>query len=310
PQAGLIRLPPAALAPLSKLLRAYVSIGDSMAANNLQGIQSASNEIAASLDEVTANPPSDSPGFWEKSSQSVVIRSKALQLTKVDDLEAARVLYASLSHPLMELIQKTGVPTSYGESIESLTCPMYPPKVGGAVWLQPVGEPRNPYLGLEMLRCASDSVVMPTSNEGSQVATSSPEVNELVKAYLELRQSLANDQSEALSEQFAALGLQAQRLTQSHDGETKRLAQTIVESSHDKPKDLKSARDAFQPISAAMIKLVKITSPTSEISDKLYVAYCPMAEASWIQKTAEISNPFMGQKMLTCGEVTDEIPLQ
>jgi hypothetical protein len=87
-------------------------------------------------------------------------------------------------------------------------------------------------------------------------------------------------------------------------------AQSIVDSSNVKPKDLKSAREAYQPISTAMIKLVKITSPTSEIADKLYVAYCPMAEASWIQKTAEISNPFMGQKMLTCGEVTEEIPLR
>ena len=45
--------------------------------------------------------------------------------------------------------------------------------------------------------------------------------------------------------------------------------------------------------------------------EKLYVTFCPMYNnnkgATWISETKEISNPYFGSKMKTCGEVKGEL---
>jgi hypothetical protein len=44
---------------------------------------------------------------------------------------------------------------------------------------------------------------------------------------------------------------------------------------------------------------------------QLYVDYCPMAlndeEATWVSSHKQISNPYFGKEMLSCGEVHDTI---
>ena len=61
--------------------------------------------------------------------------------------------------------------------------------------------------------------------------------------------------------------------------------------------DLWSARDAFGPLSDALIAYGK------EVGfGELRVAYCPMVDKEWVQATSEIRNPFYGSMMLTCGE--------
>jgi hypothetical protein len=34
-----------------------------------------------------------------------------------------------------------------------------------------------------------------------------------------------------------------------------------------------------------------------------YVAYCPMAKASWLQTSKTILNPYMGTSMVHCGQI-------
>jgi hypothetical protein len=63
-------------------------------------------------------------------------------------------------------------------------------------------------------------------------------------------------------------------------------------------KDLKSARASFKPLSDSLIKYLA----DNKAGKGLYhEAYCPMVKASWLQKSKEISNPYMGSEMLTCG---------
>jgi hypothetical protein len=41
------------------------------------------------------------------------------------------------------------------------------------------------------------------------------------------------------------------------------------------------------------------------------VVHCPMAfedGADWLQRGAEIENPYFGEKMFRCGEITELIP--
>ncbi|MGB3467117.1 MAG: efflux RND transporter periplasmic adaptor subunit [Cyclobacteriaceae bacterium] len=72
--------------------------------------------------------------------------------------------------------------------------------------------------------------------------------------------------------------------------------------------DIKEMRNAFQPLSNAMIGLAKAFDP---IDEAMYVQHCPMADsnngADWLSLSDEIKNPYFGASMLTCGEVTEEL---
>ena len=63
--------------------------------------------------------------------------------------------------------------------------------------------------------------------------------------------------------------------------------------------DIKAARRAFKPLSASLIAWLE----ESKLESTGYQeAYCPMADANWLQKGEEINNPYLGKKMLNCGE--------
>ena len=64
----------------------------------------------------------------------------------------------------------------------------------------------------------------------------------------------------------------------------------------------------FEGISTAMYALLK----QAELNNaNIYRQYCPMAfnnkGAYWLSNTEEIRNPYFGDKMLECGEVTDTL---
>jgi major membrane immunogen (membrane-anchored lipoprotein) len=67
-------------------------------------------------------------------------------------------------------------------------------------------------------------------------------------------------------------------------------------------------RTAYATLSQEFIALVKKSGLNS---GQLYVDFCPMAMndkgAYWLSATEEISNPYFGDEMKTCGEVKDTI---
>lgn len=67
---------------------------------------------------------------------------------------------------------------------------------------------------------------------------------------------------------------------------------------------LEAQRKAFANLSNEMTALVK----SAEISTgEVYIAFCPMAKASWLSNEKEINNPYFGDKMLRCGKVKETI---
>lgn len=72
--------------------------------------------------------------------------------------------------------------------------------------------------------------------------------------------------------------------------------------------DLQSAREHFLTISNSMVLLVKTFKPLDRV---IYVQHCPMADhnegADWLSTEKDIRNPYFGESMLTCGEVTTTI---
>jgi len=66
-------------------------------------------------------------------------------------------------------------------------------------------------------------------------------------------------------------------------------------------KDIKKQRDYFANFStnvATVAKSVKLTD------QPIYQAWCPMKKALWLSNEKAIRNPYFGNAMLTCGEVT------
>jgi len=67
-------------------------------------------------------------------------------------------------------------------------------------------------------------------------------------------------------------------------------------------------RLAFSFISTSLYSVVKLSN-IKNIS--IYHTFCPMAfnekGATWLSEMNEIKNPYFGQKMLECGEITDSL---
>lgn len=69
-------------------------------------------------------------------------------------------------------------------------------------------------------------------------------------------------------------------------------------------KDLKKQRESFSAFSDNMVALAKSTKLSSV---PVFIAYCPMAKASWLSNSSAIKNPYYGSSMLTCGKVTETL---
>lgn len=71
-------------------------------------------------------------------------------------------------------------------------------------------------------------------------------------------------------------------------------------------KDLPAARLAFGELSRHIVGALH-AEPT--LRRRRYVYKCPMVKegyAFWVQTTKEVSNPYMGKKMLRCGEPSEK----
>jgi len=72
--------------------------------------------------------------------------------------------------------------------------------------------------------------------------------------------------------------------------------------------DIKSIRDQFKNISSSIVAIAESFDP---VSYSLFIQHCPMVDSNkgayWLSQEKEIRNPYFGESMLTCGEVTKEI---
>ena len=113
----------------------------------------------------------------------------------------------------------------------------------------------------------------------------------LAAPYLHIQVALANDSTDGVAEAARAIAAEAAEM-----GEQAAAIGTAAEALAEAA-DLRSARDAFGPLSDALIAYGK------EVGfGELRLAYCPMVDREWLQATSELRNPFYGSMMLTCGE--------
>jgi hypothetical protein len=120
-------------------------------------------------------------------------------------------------------------------------------------------------------------------------------VKSVLDHYLMIQTNLANDSIQGLAEHATAIAKAVK------GDDMKMLSPEIAKLSEmlAKAMDVKEAREAFKPLSASLIKYL---ADNKAGKGTYHEAYCPMARASWLQTAKDIKNPYMGKKMLTCGE--------
>jgi hypothetical protein len=110
-----------------------------------------------------------------------------------------------------------------------------------------------------------------------------------LKAYHQVHDALAKDDLAGAKKSASDL---AEKATAAKSDSMAQHARELGKSD-----SLESAREHFKPISAECIKMAAGVGGQ-------YVFTCPMAKADWLQTDSkQVSNPYMGKKMPTCGSL-------
>ena len=120
-------------------------------------------------------------------------------------------------------------------------------------------------------------------------------VADVVGPYLAIQAALVNDDLAPVS--AAARALQKSAGALGDDGqELVAAAGKAAEA-----KTIEAARAAFGDLSTA---LIGYADKTKQPVEGKIVAFCPMANKSWVQADGAIANPYYGKAMATCGSRT------
>lgn len=164
---------------------------------------------------------------------------------------------------------------------------------------------------------ASATATPPAAPAGSQLSASGTAALEDVKnAYLNLKDAFVATDGKAADAAAQNLQTAAEKLKTLIAGENKSELNPQVDSILNGAKEIIAVTDdnailgkkraAFEHISDASYHLFQKAGFTNS---GLYVQHCPMAfknkGASWMAAETDIRNPYYGDKMLECGEVTE-----
>lgn len=137
------------------------------------------------------------------------------------------------------------------------------------------------------------------------------QVIELLAPYENMRGALAKDSVDGVAEAAKQIESRAAELS----AEMSDPAQSVLSSIEwaavaltEPNQDVAKTRVAFGDLSRAYVELLS-AAPT--LAQGQHVFECPMAPGykKWIQPTAELANPYMGTKMLTCGSTSQWLAL-
>lgn len=113
--------------------------------------------------------------------------------------------------------------------------------------------------------------------------------------YIQIQTALAGDSLKGVPEAAADIAGIAKSSEGGVPANVAERAQSVAKAT-----DIQAVREAFKPLSAALIAAL---ANQKSLSGDYYEAFCPMANASWIQTGKKIVNPYFGSGMLNCGEI-------
>ena len=153
-----------------------------------------------------------------------------------------------------------------------------------------------------------------SKSESVKVNPDSFSIKEIVTDYLSLKNALTKDDSNATAdagkEMVATLGkIDMKKLSGEQMKTYMSIADDVKEHAEhigDNGGKIEHQREHFVTLSKDMDDLIQLFGT----NQKLYLDFCPMADnnkgAVWISETKEITNPYFGKDMATCGSIKKE----
>lgn len=153
-----------------------------------------------------------------------------------------------------------------------------------------------------------------SANKSGETTKNTGSVQQILTGYLQIKNALANDDGsdaanggkiivDALQSLDTTSLSKEQRSVLKNSRDDLKENATHIENNSSK---IAHQREHFEMLSQDMYDLIKVSAH----NQKIYKDYCPMYNkegAIWLSETKEIKNPYLGKKMLTCGEVKEEI---
>jgi Cu(I)/Ag(I) efflux system membrane fusion protein len=137
-------------AQLTRILPAYLSIGNSLASDDVNSVSETAAGLRQEISTIDARSlDGKAADRWqvELSSLSAIVA----RFANAEDISALRSAFALLSDELLTLQRTFGIANS--EQLFEMHCPMAF-EGRGATWIQADSAVRNPYYGATMLKCA------------------------------------------------------------------------------------------------------------------------------------------------------------
>ncbi|MDF1573411.1 MAG: DUF3347 domain-containing protein [Bacteroidales bacterium] len=141
------------------------------------------------------------------------------------------------------------------------------------------------------------------------------EMEQVINAYLQVKNSFVKDDEKAVNKAVEVMAEKVSALVPAQmEGKGLEAWQNHKTLYEDKLKEmqhipgLENKRSYFSHISEIVYCTIKSFGLNQ---GNLFAVFCPMAfdnkGAYWISDSKEIQNPYFGEKMLTCGEIKEEL---
>lgn len=139
--------------------------------------------------------------------------------------------------------------------------------------------------------------IPPLTSEQKQLMT------KMTNAYIVMQKNLVAENSAGVhSEAEVVDGLNKQLKELDSEGKLKVLTGPIDTYLEGLLKgDLHKERDSFALFSRIMTAYIKGPGKSEGLSSGIKLYYCPMKKEPWLQRDKAVENPYLGKKMLTCG---------
>jgi len=131
-------------------------------------------------------------------------------------------------------------------------------------------------------------------------------IDALARAYLAIADGLTRDTLDGAAARLETIRDAAARLSESADEELAASAAAVQEAARIDAERIEPFREAFSPLSDAVIVLLGQAPASEAVAERLHVAHCPMVDKDWLQSAPGIRNPY-ATYMLTCGSIERQI---
>jgi len=155
------------------------------------------------------------------------------------------------------------------------------------------------------------TVFITYSTVKAQDKTANTAVNNVLSAYLDVKNALTTDnnaQTKAKAKDLltAITAVPMDKLTADQHKLWMTYAEKLeFDSRHISESDaIDHQREHFTSLSKNMYE---VTKGLKLNTNTVYEQYCPMKKATWLSETNAIKNPYYGKQMLTCGKTTETL---